>query len=157
MRINSYLTAWVGLVLFVTTLAVIGLFGSPSAPTPVLPPAQVTQAIIAVTPECTQASTVDLRQSGVSTSAATGVCTLTIDRVKHPFVAVRAESASIYDRTSPENSSDELVVRVNGSLTVWVNTLPSPAYSTWQCGFDVAPVGVSDDTCNGQPLPVEVS
>ena len=157
MRTNSYLTAWVGLVLFVTTLVVIGLFHDPSAPTPVQPPAQVTHAIIAVTPECTSAASVDLRLAGVSTSAATGVCTLTIDRLKHPFVAVRAESATTYDRTSPENSRDELVVRVNGSLTVWINGLPSPAYNNWQCGFDVAPVGVSDDTCNGQPLPVEVS
>ena len=156
LRINSYFKTLLSLVLFVTTWVAFVEFGSPNAPAPsVQPPAQVTNAVISVTPDCVPLATVDLTHSGVSTSAATGTCVLTIDRERHPFVVGRAESAATYDRTSPENTRDKLVIRVRESqLGVWVNELPSPAYSTWQCGFDVAPGSVSDDTCDG-PLWVD--
>lgn len=151
MRINNYFRALASLVTLVTAWAVIGLYNSPNAPlAPVQPPAQVTNAVISVTPDCIPLTTVDLSNSGVSASAVTGTCTLTIDRQRHPFVVVRAESAATYDRTSPENTTDKLVIKVRESqLGVWVNDLPSPAYSTWRCGFDVAPGSVSDDTCDG--------
>lgn len=158
MRFNSYIRALTSLVVFVIAFAVFGLVGTPNQPTTLQPkPVPVTNAFISVSPDCSALSTADPRQNGVTASAASGECVVTIDRQQDRFIVVRTQFATSYDRTSPLNTREELVVKVKeGQLGVWVNTLPSSAYDTWQCGFDVAPGSVSDDFCNGQPLPVAV-
>lgn len=158
MRFNSLIRALASLVLLVTTYVAIVLVETPNQPVVQPKPVPVTNAFISVSPDCSALSTADPRQNGVTASAASGECIVTIERQQDRFIVVRTQFATSYDRTSPMNTREELVVKVKeGQLGVWVNDLPSSAYDTWQCGFDVAPGSVSDDFCNGQPLPVAVS
>lgn len=155
MQLNSYTRAVAGLVLFATVYTVLGFINTPNTPATAPTTSHSTIDLVSVGPDCNT----PVKPVGVETSTATGVCTLIIDREQHPFIAVRSESVDAYDRTSPANTADKLVVRIKGGqlLNAWLNDLPSPAYDTWSCGFDVAAGSIGTDTCDDKPLQAAVS